>query len=134
MVEEQRGIHLWLSLLFPLSHGYYHTTAGKMIFLLYMVTLYTLGVFVGASAATHREYFSPVCSLPRSLEEPLRRRAKFFYPVFLRMAGTVCPPRVAMGASRPSRCAVYFEEYFPVVFVASTLSGCISCLAHTLPC
>ncbi|KAI9547002.1 hypothetical protein NQZ68_021672 [Dissostichus eleginoides] len=29
------------------------TTAGKMVFLLHMVTLYTLSVFSGASAATH---------------------------------------------------------------------------------
>ncbi|KAF3843476.1 hypothetical protein F7725_002325 [Dissostichus mawsoni] len=34
------------------------TTAGKMVFLLHMVTLYTLSVFSGASAATHCEYYS----------------------------------------------------------------------------
>lgn len=32
------------------------TTAGKMVFLLHMVSLYTLSVFCGASAATHCEY------------------------------------------------------------------------------
>lgn len=42
-------------------HGFYPPSAGKMVFLLRMVALYTLSVFSGASAAAHREYLSPVC-------------------------------------------------------------------------
>ncbi|CAB1420504.1 unnamed protein product [Pleuronectes platessa] len=35
-----------------------HITPGKMVFLLHMVSLYTLSVFSGASAASHCEYFT----------------------------------------------------------------------------
>ena len=36
-----------------------HITPGKMFFLLHMVSLYTLSVLSGASAASHCEYFTP---------------------------------------------------------------------------
>lgn len=82
----------------PRTHGFYHTSAEKMVFLLHMVVLCTLSALSGASAAAHREYLSPVCcSAPAgSRSAPAGSRStshtSFFPPppLFLRMIGRLC--------------------------------------------